>query len=125
MIKRFTNIRILYVVAILLPLLFSCESNKREEIKLEDLPDPISFSEHIIPIFENKCIQCHDGTTPPNLTAENAYIELVGGGYINVENPTSSNLYKSIELGGSMYQYANDQDRAYILKWIESGADDN
>lgn len=114
-----------FVLAIFLFSILSCESNKRDEINIDDLPDPVSFSEHIVPIFKANCTACHNGTTPPDLTAENGYLDLVGGGYINVEDPVNSKLYKSIDLGGNMYQYASDLDRAYILKWIESGADDN
>jgi len=119
--------KLVYILILVFGLqgLVSCESNKREEIDVSDLPDPIIFSEHIQPIFDASCVQCHNGTTPPNLTTGNAYLEVVGGGYVDVENPANSKFYKAIDLGGSMYQYATDLDRAYILKWIETGADEN
>ena len=118
-------IKVLIPVIMLFILLMSCEYDKKEEIKLDDLPDPIYFGEHIIPIFNTNCITCHNGSTPPNLTEENAYFELTAGGYINVDNPEESKLYKKITGSGSMAQYASDLDRAYILKWIEQGANDD
>lgn len=103
----------------------SCEWEQREPIDEGDLPEVVSFYDHIVPIFEAKCTQCHNGTTPPNLTYDNAYLELTAGGYINTDDPAGSKLYKSIDIGGSMYQYANDLDRAHILKWIQQGAEEN
>lgn len=119
------NILRLLVFTFILAIAQSCEWEQREPIDESDLPEVVSFYDHIVPIFEAKCTQCHNGTTPPNLTYDNAYLELTAGGYINTDNPTESKLYKSIDIGGSMYQYASDLDRAYILKWIEQGADEN
>lgn len=124
---RITNYYIanLLAVSLLLLLFQSCEWEQREPIDEGDLPEVVSFYDHVVPIFEAKCTQCHNGTTPPNLTFDNAYIELTAGGYINIDNPQSSKLYEAIDIGGSMYQYANDMDRAHILKWIEQGAEEN
>jgi|GEM_PF-1108138 len=104
--------------------LFACEYEQREVISLDSLPEEISFSEHIVPIFSSKCIKCHNGTTPPNLAPEEAYIEIIGAGYVNIDEPEESNFYKKID-GGTMTQYASDEDRAFILKWIIQGAADN
>lgn len=103
----------------------SCEYEQREEVDLGSLPEVVSFTTDIAPIFVESCIQCHKtGSTPPDLTLENSYLELTGGGYINTNNPAESKLYKAIN-GGGMTQYATDLDRAYILKWIEQGAEEN
>lgn len=102
----------------------SCESEKIQPIDPDDLPDEISFSEHITPIFSSKCSQCHFGQTPPDLSPSEAYLNLTSGGYINTDNPEKSDIYKEITTGG-MAQYASDSDRAYILKWIQQGALDN
>jgi hypothetical protein len=105
--------------------LCSCESEKRNPVDLSNLPDTVSFQKDIIPIFQGVCIHCHNGSTPPDLTQENAYIEITGGGYVNTDEPENSTLYKAIITGGPMSQYANDLDRAYILKWIQQGANEN
>lgn len=109
-------------IAIVL-LLHSCEYEKREEVNLDNLPDPIVYEDHIATIF-SKCTQCHNGGTPPNLLPEESYLELTAGGYIDLGAPEDSKLYKAIN-GGSMSQYANDLDRAYILAWINQEAETN
>ena len=104
---------------------FACESVKREPLDISSLPDEVSLTEHIIPVFAEKCIKCHNGTTPPNLTVDNAYIDLTAGGYINLDTPEDSRLYEAINTGGNMQQYASDLDRALIFKWISQGAYEN
>jgi len=103
----------------------SCEWEKMDPVDVSDLPETVSFSTHVQPIFDANCTKCHNGTTPPNLLPGDSYIELTGGAYINTDAPEDSKLYKSIDLGGGMYQYASDMDRAMILKWIEQGAEEN
>lgn len=119
--RNFNWIYVLFLVFVFV----SCESVKREPFDASSVPDDISFEMDIAPRFEAKCTQCHGGTTPPNLSASEAYFELTAGGYINTLSPAESKLYKAIDVGGGMYQYASDEDRAYILKWIETGALDN
>ena len=121
---RFLKIRNILLIIASFFILYSCEYEKREEIDLGDLPEVMSFQEHIIPIFETKCTKCHDGGTAPNLTADYAFSDLSGGNYLNTDDPEGSKLYQKIN-GGSMTQYADDLQRAYILKWIEQGAEDN
>lgn len=92
-----------------------------------EVPENVSFNEDVIPIFNNGCNNpgCHTtGGLPPDLTPDNAYISLTFFGYVDVDFPEESILYKKITTG-TMYEYATDQDRAIILKWIEKGALDN
>ncbi|MBA7534498.1 hypothetical protein ES705_26746 [subsurface metagenome] len=103
---------------------YSCEYEQREPFDAGNLPEVVSFNEHLIPIFENKCVSCHP-ISPPDLTRENAFFDLTNGNYLNIENPESSFLYEKISGSGSMAKYADDYDRAIILKWIEQGAEDN
>lgn len=92
-----------------------------------EVPENVSFNVDVIPIFNDNCNNsgCHStGGIPPDLTPDNAYISLTFFGYVDVDFPEESELYKKITIG-SMEEYANDQDRAIILKWIEQGALDN
>ncbi|MCG8306020.1 MAG: hypothetical protein MI975_01425 [Cytophagales bacterium] len=92
-----------------------------------DVPDNVSFETDIIPIFEAGCNNagCHNGTIPPDLRADVAYLSLIGGGYVVPGTQAEDNvLYQSID-GGSMEAYATDLDRAYIKKWIDEGAQNN
>ena len=129
---------ILASLSLIVTLLISCESDKRPEETVGTIPDVVSFSEHVLPIFEGKsdailiegkngraCIDCHNGTTPPNLTADFAYSEVTDGGFTNVDSPADSKIIKKITPGGSMNVYTNATDIAIIQKWIEQGAQDN
>ena len=108
--------------------LASCVWDEIPPPKIPDIPQDssLSFANDIIPIFELSCAttNCHDGSWKPNLTANVAYVELTTKGYINTNSPADSELYIKID-GGSMQQYATDEDRYYILRWIEEGAEDN
>ena len=92
-----------------------------------EAPDNLSFSEQIIPIFNESCnsVGCHnEGGIPPNLTEDAAYVSLIGGGYVEPENSEGSELYIVID-GGTMTGYATDKERNYIKKWIDEGALNN
>jgi hypothetical protein len=106
-------------------LVTSCEYEKTEPLDPTDLPEEVSFSEHIQLVFDANCIKCHGGSTAPDLRAENAYFDLINGNYIDTENPENSFLYQKISGSGSMAPYANDYERALILKWITQGAEEN
>ena len=103
----------------------SCEWEKLAPVDVGDLPATVSFETHVQPIFTDNCTKCHNGTTPPNLLPDDSFIELTAGGYIKTDDPEQSKLYKAIDLGGSMNQYASDLDRAMILKWKTQGAEEN
>jgi hypothetical protein len=108
--------------------LASCVWDEIPPPEIPNIPEDssLSFSNDIVPIFESSCAVsgCHDGTWKPNLTANVAYDQLTTGGYINSSTPSDSKLYMKID-GGSMQQYATDEDRYLILRWITEGAEDN
>ncbi len=92
-----------------------------------EVPDVVSFSANVIPIFDASCNAsgCHaNGGIPPNLTPASAYTSLTFFGYVDVDFPEQSILYEKINTG-SMAKYATNQDREIILKWIQQGALDN
>ena len=92
-----------------------------------EMPEVVSFSNHIQPIFDLSCNMsgCHNSGGPaPNLEADKSYNALMSGGYVNVDDPESSSLYTSVRFG-SMQAYAKPGDAAYILEWIEQGAQNN
>ena len=93
-----------------------------------EVPAVVSFDEHIIPIFNAQCnsVGCHNqGGIPPDLSEENAWFSLVFFDYVDTLAPPESLLYKKINIGGSMEQFASDEDRALILEWITQGAKNN
>lgn len=93
-----------------------------------EVPDGVSFTTNITPIFETGCTNagCHNGAIKPDLRSDVAYKSLIKGGYVtDVTVAENNSLYQKINDGGSMKAYATDLDRAYIKKWIEEGALDN
>lgn len=93
--------------------------------------DEVSFSNDIIPIFNQSCNSagCHNtGGVKPDLTAANAYQALNSGGYINTSSPDKSELYLWMKgekrlpmpLSGPNANY-----NATVLAWISQGAQNN
>lgn len=92
---------------------------------------PVYFSTDIIPIFNASCnvAGCHNGSgPPPDLRPASAYQALQEGGYIDVNDPSNSELYLwmrgergfPMPLSGSNATY-----NATVLSWIEQGAPNN
>lgn len=94
-----------------------------------EAPETVSYSADVQPYFDNKCIQCHNGSGAPlNLDASVSYENLTTGGnppYVDIANPSASSLYTKIASGGSMEPYSSATETAMILKWIEDGAENN
>jgi len=120
--------RILNLVAgvLLITGLSACEYDWVEPAVVT-LPDVVSFSGDVIPVFNKSCNMsgCHaQGAIAPDLSKENAWNDLTQGGLINTETPVQSQLYITLT-SGSMKKFSNDSNNALILKWIEQGALNN
>jgi hypothetical protein len=93
-----------------------------------DLPgagDTISYSLAVQPIWDSKCVNCHDenGGIEPYLNPEDSYDELISGGYIDTVDIESSGLLQT--LYGTHKSRATDVDRQIISMWISQGAKNN
>jgi hypothetical protein len=102
---------------------------ENEYIPVDDANAPeVSYEMDIIPLW-NQCVGCHDGTTPPNLTANVSYNELLNG-YVVPEDSDSSILYKSllgidgIELMPPDAMWP-DEKITLVRNWINQGALNN
>jgi len=94
----------------------------------DTIPDTISFSAEIIPIFERGCNAsvCHGpGGESPELTAENAFTSLFAENQIDLAVPENSILYVKMNTGGSMNKYTEPGDAELVLEWIQQGALNN
>jgi len=92
------------------------------------VPDVVSFSVDIQPIFDRSCNNagCHStGGTAPDLKPSNAYADLFAKDLIDLATPENSILYKKCATGGSMNKHTQPGDPEIILKWIEEGALNN
>ena len=110
---------------LLLALNTSCYYNKTP-LPPEPTGD-ISYSVDIQPIWNDNCVTCHQSGTgvPLDLEESVSYNNLINGNYVNLDEPELSIIYTKIDIGGSMAQYATDNNRPVILKWIEQGALNN
>ena len=88
-----------------------------------EIPDQVSYSADIQPIWDNKCVNCHAGSRPPDLRPENSYASLINGGYVDTDNPEESELMKT--LYGTHDSRATEAEKQLILVWIEEGAKNN
>jgi hypothetical protein len=90
--------------------------------------DSISFKTDIAPVFASRnCTNCHGvGAVAPDLTAANAYSSIMGiSGLINKLDPPASVFYLKVTTG-SMKDYGmSATEKAFLLKWIEEGANNN
>ncbi len=100
-----------------------------------ELPDTVSFSRDIQPIFAAHCtdISCHVGNVPAgglNLEPDNAYDELSNprSGYVDTLDPHISLLYaQMISVSTPMPPSGNLDDCTtdLVLKWIAQKAKNN
>ena len=111
---------ILPVTCILVLSLFACE---KYIIPTPDIPVDISFSTQIQPIFDANCVGCHSGGMDPDLRPGESYDALIDGGYVNTDDPESSELYT--KLRGTHDSRATEEEKLTILQWITEGALNN
>ena len=111
---------ILPVICILVISLFACE---KYIIPTPEIPEGISYATQIQPIFDNSCVGCHPSIYEPDLTAEESYDELIDGGYVDTDDPESSELYT--KLRESHNSRATEAEKLTILQWITEGAQNN
>lgn len=104
----------------------------------EVLPEPItttdqnvSFSKDLVPVFQSSCALsgCHvPGAQHPDLTSSAAYNSLISDNLVNVQDPSSSELYQWVN--GAKAQPmplsgVDPQIAALVLAWIQQGAQNN
>jgi hypothetical protein len=92
----------------------------------------MSYAKDITPIFTKSCALsgCHvAGGKAPDLTKDNSYKSLTGGGYIKAGDPDNSTLYQWLNgkkspvmpLGAGPDQAINGK----VYAWIKQGAKNN
>ena len=112
---------LLFAVVLTGILLFgSCE---KVVYPVPELPDTVSYSLDIQPIWDNKCVDCHNGSRDPDLRPENSYVSLTEGDFIDTNNAAESELMK--KLYGTHDARATETEKQLILLWIKEGAKDN
>jgi len=117
-----------------LVLMIACDDNvNSSDIDNIIIPDSnVSYSEYIAPLFEVKCVSCHDGggnSNQPNLTN----FSFVDGYYVVPSEPGNSVLVYTIEgsnpnfpiMPPAGYRPLNQNQINGIKTWISEGAQNN
>ncbi len=113
---------------------FSCKKSTATATPLpsQPLPDVVSFSNHIIPIFNTSCVSggCHSGGSAAaglNLSVNVAYTQLFTKHEIDTVNVNSSQLYTEVASGAMPKGTSklSDYNISLIQKWIQQKAKNN
>ena len=117
--------------SVLLPPGCSYDSGVVEPPEIPKDSTLVSFSEDIIPIFNEACnlSGCHSpGATPPDLSPANAYYALWDGMYIDTLLPQQSELLQWM-LGNRRIPMPlsgpNQEYNTKVFNWIDQGANNN
>ena len=90
-------------------------------------PQQVSYKNELAPLFNTDCALsgCHvSGAHKPYMTTDVSYLQIVNGGFVNIDFPKESILYKMIN--GEMGQYIQSaSDKQKVYDWIRNGAPDN
>ena len=95
------------------------------------IPETVSYSKDIQPLWDQDCISCHKaGATAPDLTSANSYAALTNSSkYVVAGNASTSLVYKLMIGTASPLMPPNgkisDSKLAILEKWINAGALNN
>ncbi|MEZ5197438.1 MAG: hypothetical protein R2764_13895 [Bacteroidales bacterium] len=108
----------------------SCQYEFIEAPPPPELPEPgdtTYFSTEVAPIFEeNGCTPCHNGGLAFDLTAENAYANIIANDLVEPLNPEASKIWYYPEpVNGQHNSKYTSSNANTIYVWILQGALDN
>ena len=119
---------------LMLPVTFLATSCYYDEMPPEaetPIPDVVSYSKDIQPLWDKECVSCHSpNASPPDLTAANSYLALTKNNkYVIPGNAVGSVLHKSLIWDGAMPMPTekkwSDSKIELVDKWINAGALNN
>lgn len=98
----------------------------------ESIPDEVSYSKNIQPLWNSSCIECHSGNLAPDLRAQNSYNSLINGGYVVKDNADESILFLSLQEGTGVSLMPpkpngpwSANNTKLVETWINQGAKNN
>jgi mono/diheme cytochrome c family protein len=89
--------------------------------------EPISYATQVQPIFDNKCVSCHNtGGTAPDLSTGKSYNQVVPG-HVNLTSPAESDIYYFPSPSSTVHTWKkySSNEAKIVLTWIEEGAKNN
>ena len=106
----------------------SCYYDEMPPEPVTPIPDVVSYSKDIQPLWDQDCLSCHKtGAAVPDLSTANSYLALTKNNkYVIPGNAASSVLHKSLIWDGAMPMPTtvkwSDSKIALVDKWINDGA---
>jgi hypothetical protein len=125
--KRKLLLQILAIVGVVF-FFISCEYEFIEAPKPvpPEPGDTISFAAEVVPIFEDGCTGCHNGGIAFDLTAANAYNNIVNMNLVVPNDPEASRIWYFPEpVNGEHNAKYSNKDANTIYNWINQGALNN
>ncbi|MBK5214899.1 MAG: hypothetical protein JJE55_14730 [Flavobacteriaceae bacterium] len=108
---------------------FSCYYDELEDQTELPLPQNISFQDQVQPVFNQNCVNCHNGNQNPDLRSGSSFTALLGGGFVIPTDSENSILYKSLIGQGAPPMPPSggiSQTKINVVKqWIDEGALNN
>ena len=87
------------------------------------VPDTVSYSLNIQPVWDTKCVECHSGDRDPDLRPDFSHDALISGEYVDTADAANSDLMK--KLYGTHDSRATEAEKHLVLLWITEGSKDN
>ena len=110
----------------------SCYYDEMPPEAVIPIPDVVSYSKDIQPLWDQDCVSCHKtgASIPLDLTSANSYNELTANNkYVIPGNAAGSSLHKSLVGDGAAIMPTvgkwSDSKVALVDKWINDGALNN
>jgi len=94
-------------------------------------PENVSFAQDVLPIFQDRCFECHSGDDPEEGLALTSYKDVMAGsiyGAVIKPNDVDGSYLVEMITTGQMPKKGPDLTKTQIdtiLAWIEAGAPDN
>lgn len=109
----------------------SCYYDEMPPEPVTPIPETVSYSKDIQPLWDQDCISCHKaGATAPDMTSANSYAAMTNSSkYVVAGNASTSLVYKLMTGTASPLMPPNGKISASKLaileKWINAGALNN
>ena len=124
MAKILKNLFLFLSIMIAIVFFASCEKYTFTKEKPTVSDDTVFFKAEIQPIFDAKCLDCHNGGTSPDLRSDKSYGALTKGSFVNLP-AEESKLFKILNTDSYHASLLTQEEKGFILSWVSQGAQDN
>jgi pentatricopeptide repeat protein len=128
--KNFIKILVVIAMGLFLNSCYYDSFPQYTEVDPPEIPDDISYSQDIMPLWEGECVACHNGSVAPDLRPATSYNSLLDG-FVEAGNSEESILYLSLIHAPNVVPMPTatkkwPADKTGLVKgWIDQGAKNN